>query len=66
MMGQARRFTAGDAKPAEVNDEDSGEKQSEEEVEEALVRECMDKDLDGLGRPLKVSQGDQLGRHAVR
>ena len=35
--------------------EEGEDKPSDEEVEEGLVRECMDKDLEGLGRPLKVS-----------
>lgn len=36
-------------------DMDNGEERDEAEEAEELVRECLDKDLDGLGRPLKVS-----------
>lgn len=47
--------TGGIADGEEHAGEEGKVEPSDEEVEEGLVRECMDKDLEGLGRPLKVS-----------
>ena len=66
MVGQPTSMDTGKGKvgrKARREDEEGGRDREgdeevqvqEGEVEEALVRECMDKDLDGLGRPLTVS-----------
>lgn len=68
MVGEVRGLKAVQKKQVEIDltrgSEDGklsmdmgGEGQKVDEGEEAqrLVKECLDKDLDGLGRPLKVS-----------
>lgn len=66
MVGQAREFRSdrrGDAENEVVSDNVDGDVLADEEVpadngedEERLVSQCLDRHLDGLGRPLKVSR----------